>query len=127
MLLAAAAAVKMPKLETMEIWDGQVGLAMLFRYQPDRKGGLAVITWKGTWDFALRSSVIQAWEAVALGHRSQGLYCQGVTGCCCRQESGDAIQHLELLTLVIRPVSLWQIQMEHMVREGLVGPFSSVS
>lgn len=73
MLLAAAAAVKMPKLETMEIWDGQVGLAMLFRYQPDRKGGLAVITWKGTWDFALRSSVIQAWEAVALGHRSQGL------------------------------------------------------
>jgi hypothetical protein len=31
---------------------------------------------------------------------------------------GDAIHHLKLLTPVIRPVSLWQIQMEHMVREG---------
>lgn len=122
LLAAAAAAMKMPKLDTMEIWNGQVGLAMLFRYQPDRKGGPAVITWKGTWDFALRSSVIQSWEAVALEHRSQGLViAKELLDAAVVRNHGDAIQHLKLLTAVIRPVSLWQIQMEHMVREGLVG------
>jgi hypothetical protein len=29
---AAAAAMKMPNLETMEIWNGEKGLAMLFKY-----------------------------------------------------------------------------------------------
>lgn len=29
---AAAAAIEMPKLETMEIWNGREGLATLFRY-----------------------------------------------------------------------------------------------
>lgn len=67
---AAAAATKMPNLETMEIWNGQVGLAMLFRYQLVGGGRPPVITWRGTWGFNLRSAVIQAWEAVALEHRS---------------------------------------------------------
>jgi hypothetical protein len=39
-LAAATVAMKMLKLETIDIRNGQVGLAMLFRYQPDRKGGL---------------------------------------------------------------------------------------
>ena len=90
--------------------------------QADRKGGPAVITWKGTWDFALRSSVIQAWEAVTLEHRSKGLVIvKELLDATVVRNHGDAIQHLKLLTAVIRHVSLWQIQMEHMVRESLVG------
>jgi hypothetical protein len=34
---AAAAAMKMPQLETMEIWNGRKGLAVLFKYQTSRK------------------------------------------------------------------------------------------
>lgn len=30
---AAAAAMEMPNLETLELWNGREGLAMLFRYQ----------------------------------------------------------------------------------------------
>lgn len=117
---AAAAAMKMPNLEIMEIWNGQVELAALFRYQPAGEGRPAVITWKGTWDFALRPPVIQAWEAVALVHRSLGsvivkeLLDPTIVRC-----HGDAIYHLKLLISVIRPVSLWQTQMEHRIREGM--------
>lgn len=70
-LAAAAAAVKMPNLETMEIWNGQDGLAMLFRYQQARGGSHAVIAVRGTWEFALRPAVSQAW-AVSLKHRGRG-------------------------------------------------------
>jgi hypothetical protein len=118
---AAAAAMKMPNLETMEIWNGQVGLAMLFRFQQAGEGRPAVMTWRGTWPFALRSPVIQAWEAVALQHRGRGsvivkelLDAGAVVRC-----HGDAIHHLKLLTPVMQPVSLRQIRMEHIIHEGM--------
>lgn len=57
---AAAAAMKMPKLETMEIWNGNKGLAMLFRYQLAESWQPAVITCRGTWELTLRPPVIQA-------------------------------------------------------------------
>lgn len=117
---AAAAAMKMPNLETMEIWNGAKGLAMLFKYQRAERGRPAVITCRGTWELALRPPVIQAWNSVALRHRGdQGpviakeLLDAGV----CVKSHGDAIRHLKLSKSVIRPVSLWQIQTEHMIRE----------
>lgn len=118
---AAAAAMKMPNLDIIEIWNGQVGLAALFRFQQARGGRPAVMTWRGTWEFALRSPVIQAWEAVALkhrGHRSvivKELLGAGAVVKC----HGDAIHHLQLLTSVVRPVSLRQIRMEHIIHEGV--------
>lgn len=117
---AAAAAMKMPNLETMEVWNGQVGLATLFRFQQARGGRPAVMTCRGTWEFALRSPVIQAWEAVALKHRGHGSVIvkesldAGAVRC-----HGDAVHHLQLLTSVIRPVSLRQIRMEHIIHEGV--------
>ncbi|KAI0439433.1 hypothetical protein F4803DRAFT_568517 [Xylaria telfairii] len=45
---AAAAAMKMPQLETMEIWKGQKGLAALFKYHAFRNIQQAIITWRGT-------------------------------------------------------------------------------
>jgi hypothetical protein len=40
---AAAAAIKMPQLETMEIWNGRKGLAALFKYQAFRDIQEAII------------------------------------------------------------------------------------
>ncbi|TGO72829.1 hypothetical protein BELL_0414g00010 [Botrytis elliptica] len=45
---AAAAAMNMPNLETMEKWNGEKGLAMLFRYQRNKRGQPAVIIYRGT-------------------------------------------------------------------------------
>ncbi|TVY57263.1 hypothetical protein LCER1_G002821 [Lachnellula cervina] len=115
---AAAAAMEMPNLETMEIWNGKKGLAMLFRYQRAERGP-AVITLRGTWELTLRPLVIQAWDSVALRHRGQGLVIvkELLDANACVKSHGDAIRHLKLSRPVIRPVSLRQIQMEHMIRE----------
>lgn len=48
LLAAAAAAIKMPDLEIMDIWNGREGLAMLFRYRPAKEAQLSIITWRGT-------------------------------------------------------------------------------
>lgn len=57
---AATAAMKMPQLETMEIWNGRRGLAALFKYQASRTTQQATITWRGTWNFIMEPSTIQA-------------------------------------------------------------------
>lgn len=111
---AAAAVMKMPKLETMEIWNGKQGLAMVFRYQSAR-GRPAVITCRGTWEFDLRPATLQAWEAVAMKRYGLGTVVSKELldiGHIIKSH-GDAIHHLKLLVSVVRPVSLWQIQREH--------------
>jgi hypothetical protein len=62
---AAAAALKMPNLDTIEIWNGRRGLAMVFRYERARDRQPATITIRGTWEFELAPAVRQAWDAVA--------------------------------------------------------------
>lgn len=119
LLGAAAAALKMPKLETMEIWNGREGLAMLFRYQTVRDAQSAVITIRGTFGLSLRPAVARAWDRVALQHRHGRV--QVVSGSIddrIIKSHGDAICHLKLATQVIRPVSLLQILKEHQVRAG---------
>ncbi|ODA78164.1 hypothetical protein RJ55_06769 [Drechmeria coniospora] len=114
---AAAAAMKMPNLEVMEIWNGGKGLAMLFRYRRPERGLPAVITWRGTWKLTLRRPVIEAWDSVARRHGGQGhsiaeeLLDAGASV----KSHGDAICRLKLSRPVIRPVSLRQIQIEHMM------------
>ncbi|KAH7143820.1 hypothetical protein EDB81DRAFT_652426 [Dactylonectria macrodidyma] len=118
---AAAAAKKMPKLETMELWNGRKGLAMLFRYQSIGGGQPAVLSCRGTWELALQPRVIRAWEAVARKH--------GGNGCVVVREllgpgtviksHGDAIHFLNISKPVIRPISLQQIRIEHRIRGGV--------
>ncbi|KAI1471840.1 uncharacterized protein F4812DRAFT_449719 [Daldinia caldariorum] len=93
---AAAAAMKMPRLEIMEIWNGREGLAMLFRYQSPR-GRASVITWRGTLEIVLPPPAIRAWQSC----------------------HGDSIHHLKLSNQVIRPVSLRQLRMEQSICKGL--------
>ncbi|PLN80792.1 hypothetical protein BDW42DRAFT_194164 [Aspergillus taichungensis] len=119
LLTAARVALRMPNLESMEIWNGQEGFAMFFRYQLTGQDKPAVPTWRGTWGLTLRSAVVEAWEVVALsrcGRRlvfAAELLDAGVVG-----SLGDAILHLGFLNPVVRPVSLRQIRMEYRAREG---------
>ncbi|KAK2033461.1 hypothetical protein LX32DRAFT_704998 [Colletotrichum zoysiae] len=119
---AAIAAMKMPNLQTMEIWNGRKGLAALFKYQSIScgvHGQRAEITWRGTWDYTLHPSVIRAWETVALNRRANGCVTVkefldvGVV-----KSHGDAIHYLNLSNTVVRPISLQQIRMEHRIIEG---------
>ncbi|KAM3557762.1 hypothetical protein ARSEF4850_004931 [Beauveria asiatica] len=115
---AASAAFHMPKLDTMEIWNGSRGVAMLFRYQRAQHGHPAIITTRGTSSLDLSAAVTRAWDAVVDKHGQSSLIVQP-----CSlidpdeiQCHGDAIRELELLNQVIRPISLRQIISEHRFR-----------
>ncbi|KAK4241607.1 hypothetical protein C8A03DRAFT_40959 [Achaetomium macrosporum] len=117
---AAAAAIKMPKLKTMEIWNGRKGLAALFKYQTFRNLQQAMIIWRGTWKLAIEPSTIQAWEAVMHQYDDRRLdLVQERLDETAIKSHGDAIHYLMLSSQVIRPTSLRQIQIEQKALEGV--------
>ncbi len=109
---AAAAAGRIPKLKTMEIWNGREGVAALFSYRAMAAG--PVILWRGTCEFALRPAVLQAWEKVAFQHYRRGctVIVESLDPAVVKSH-GDAIHHLHMSTPVVQPVSLRQIRREH--------------
>ncbi|KAI1756542.1 hypothetical protein F4782DRAFT_482990 [Xylaria castorea] len=116
----AAAAIKMPQLETMEIWNGQKGLAALFKYQAFRNIQQAIITWRGTWKLTMEPSIIQAWEAVMNQYGGWRLnLVQERLDKAVIKSHGDAIHYLMLSNQVIRPISLQQIRIEQKALEGV--------
>ena len=110
----ALVAMKMPRLKSMELWNGRAGFAGVFQYQISESDWAAKITWRGTWDLPLEPRVLKAWQAVA----SERVDCklQVVTeildASLVITSHGDAIRYLRLLNTVVHPVSLWQIQKE---------------
>lgn len=119
LIAAAIAARRMPRLETVEIWNGREGLAGLFRFRSARRGRTAAISWRGTWDLYLGKKVIQAWEAIAHRYRRAELVVVNEEVLDARKIRfhGDAIHHLGIEAQVVRPVSLYQMRMERDVRE----------
>ncbi|CAG7557837.1 unnamed protein product [Fusarium equiseti] len=107
---AAETALQMPKLDTMEIWNGRRCVAMLFRYEGARDRQPAMITIRGTWELELTPAVKQAWDEIAQGALGvqRSLIDPGLV-----QSHGDAIRELGLSAEVVRPVSLRQILIEH--------------
>ena len=110
----ALVAIKMPRLKSMELWNGRAGFAGVFQYQISEVDPTAKITWRSTWDLPLEPRVLKAWQAVA----SKRVDCklQVVTEILDTNvvitSHGDAIRYLMLLDTVVHPVSLWQIQKE---------------
>ncbi|KAL8672432.1 MAG: hypothetical protein Q9168_003110 [Polycauliona sp. 1 TL-2023] len=104
---AAAAAMKMPKLESMELWNGKRGLACVYRYQSSRGIRPAEILWRGTWMPSLRAQTVGTWENVAKQKDAQCefrvskelLDAESITSC------GEAIERLGLLQPVMYPGS----------------------
>ncbi|KAJ4136521.1 hypothetical protein NW768_004136 [Fusarium equiseti] len=107
---AADAALQMPKLDTMEIWNGRRGVAMAFRYQRARDGKSAAITVRGTWELKLSAAVTRAWSAVA---HSEVVVQRSLIDVDKIRSHGDAICELGLSAEVVRPVSLQQILIEN--------------
>ncbi|KAM0461732.1 hypothetical protein ACHAO4_000917 [Trichoderma viride] len=106
----------MPNLETLQIWNGRKNLAALFKYEAATEGQPGTITWKGTWEFLLQASLIQAWQAVVSElseHEMMRVIYESIDGDQVRCH-GDAMVLLELPEMVIRRVSLRQIQREQM-------------
>ncbi|KAJ0120661.1 hypothetical protein J7T55_015392 [Diaporthe amygdali] len=117
--IAAAAAMNMSRLDTLEIWNGKSKSATLFKYQSNRGQTYAALTWRSTWGFVIEPSVIQAWMSVAYKHGARGL-----TSCTelldVRDKvkfHGDAIRYLQLSQPVARPVSLTQIRVEQVIHD----------
>ncbi|CAH0019730.1 unnamed protein product [Clonostachys rhizophaga] len=106
---AAAVALRMPQLQTLEIWEGRKGLAALFKYQSRP----ARLTWKATWDFSIPDSVTRAWDEV--GMMFYGLDCavvkQLLDGAAIKSHA-DSIVQLQLSQTIVRPISLQQIRRE---------------
>ena len=70
---AAAVALKMPKLKTMELWNCGHGQVCVFRYEaldysrPEPEHTCR-LTWQSTWgsrDLVVEPAVVNAWEVVA--------------------------------------------------------------
>ncbi len=112
--MMALAALKMPQLKSMEIWNGRAGFAGVLQFQIFESDQTAKIIWRGTWNLSLEPRVLKAWQAVP----SERVYCklQVVTEILDAnvviKSHRDAIRYMRLLNTVIYPVSLWQSQEE---------------
>lgn len=118
---AAATAMRMPRLETLEIWNGRKGLAALFKYQAFCDTRKAKITWRATWNLTMEPSLIKAWEAVVRYQHDDSWRLELVQEWldeAAIMSHGDAIERLVLSGQVIRPISLQQILMEQKALEG---------
>lgn len=65
---AALAAMKMPKLQIMEIWNCENGYAAIFRYEATGtpESSACRLTWRCSWYAAsIRDRVVKAWKNVA--------------------------------------------------------------
>ena len=109
---AGSLAIYMPKLQTLEIWNGRKNLAGVFRYH-FVQNLLSTLTWRGTWELVLEPSIVQTWEAVVAHRGGRGLSVayERVDRELIKSHA-DAIIMLGLPELVIRPVSLQQIEAE---------------
>ncbi|KAI1332953.1 hypothetical protein F5Y16DRAFT_407006 [Xylariaceae sp. FL0255] len=120
LLKAALIALRMPELEMLVIWNGQAGIAALFRYQLDDHK--AVLSWKVNSEYTIPSHVIDTWEMVkrTFGKNDPRLILDySVDYEICIKTHADAISHLKLFH-VVRPTALQQILAAHKARlEGL--------
>lgn len=125
--VAAAAAGRLPALDSMQLWNGGNGVACVFRYQApsslassgnsDQQVSSAKITWRATWDLDLRAGVIAGWERTASKRHTCELHVVheilDASVASAIESHGDAIQQLDFLHDIVHPVSLSQIQREN--------------
>lgn len=109
---AGTTALKMPKLEKMEIWNGTKRNACVFRYQATLNS--TSVEWCGTWSQDMAPEVVRAWEQVA---QTNTKYHLSVRKTRMLDEStinshAVAINKIRLSDGVVHPTSLGQIRRE---------------
>ncbi|KAI2614923.1 hypothetical protein GGR54DRAFT_324318 [Hypoxylon sp. NC1633] len=109
---AAEAALKMPKLQTMELWHGLKRAACVFRFRKEML--YATVEWRGTWSLKWNSRVIRKWEEVAVLRTGLSLHIKAnrYIEPAHIKSHADAIEKLGVDKQVIHPVSLEQIHRE---------------
>jgi hypothetical protein len=108
---SAEAMRKMPRIQTMELWNGAEGHAAVFRY----KSNMPSIGWKASWRLELEHRVVAAWQSVAERGLNHNLQIQNELLRSPHVKShGEAVLTLDLETEVACPVSIQQIHREHL-------------
>ena len=122
-LAAGRAALNMPRLEVLEIWfcrrDTDPCDTAIFRYQRSRKrpdgklvDSVLTVTSSSPHPIFLHQRVIREWRVVAQRHAGRQLLVE--TGQLQElDEYCSTLDHLELRSLMLHPVSLLQIQAEN--------------
>lgn len=110
---ASLAALRMPQLESMVLWNRKYREACAVIFHRKNASRQATLTWRGTWNLELSHNVIKSWQKVALNSCKLQVQNEPVQGVI--NSRGDAIYHLRLPSGVIDPVSLWQIRQEGMM------------
>ena len=112
---AAGAAMEMPKLQTMEIWNGESGLACIFLYRRAGAERCPTSTLSSTWGHSLDSRVLKAWDDMVNRHstckvlvlvRARALAGEDF------KSHGSVVGVLELRRLVLHQVSSCQVRWE---------------
>lgn len=111
---AARFAARMPRLQTLVLWNGGIANAAAFIFR--RNGNHASITWRGIWVFDFTPRVVACWQRVAtdLGAGVFHVARERRMGAPITSH-GEAIYQLNLPCQVITPESLWQIRREAFV------------
>ncbi|KAG8159741.1 hypothetical protein KVR01_010378 [Diaporthe batatas] len=115
LLMAAEAAMAMPKLQIMELWNSWTskGIAAIFRFR--REETEATIELFSTWPGGLRVSTAarEAWGRVATAHRPLPLHWKHRTWAAGEIDGEHSVlTKLELVQDMLNPVSLRQIARE---------------
>ncbi|KAF0321442.1 oxoglutarate iron-dependent oxygenase [Colletotrichum asianum] len=105
---AAKAALSMPRLHTLTLWNTSQGEACKFSYHVNP----AVVTWRGTWDLKLDSCTIQDWTKVARKQGQHDLQVKRELLSTHVNSQGHAVELLDLPCGVVDPGSLWQMRRE---------------
>lgn len=111
---ASLAALNMPQLESMVLWNSKRGEACAVIYQKNKTSRQAKLTWRATWDLELSHDVVESWQKAASDSYYLRIEIERVQGVI--HSHGDAIHHLRLPGGVIDPISLWQIRHEGMMQ-----------
>lgn len=110
---AGAAALQMPLLENMEIWYGMRHNACVFRYRSTPSQ--TTLSWQGTWNLELETTVLSAWKKVARQHSGHDNLDFSIHQSLDRAtilSHASAIRELKLNEELIHPISLEQIARE---------------
>lgn len=108
---ASLAAVKMPQLKTMVLWNSEPRQACAVIYQLHTASAMATLTWRGTWNLELSDDVVESWKKVVPGSCYLRLGKEVIRDVDIKSH-GDAIHHLRLSGGVVDSESLCQIRYE---------------
>lgn len=111
---AAHAAMNMPKLTRMEIWNAVKKTACVFRYQ--LQDGLPTLEWRASWDFQMHEDVPKLWKKLIEVKTGRELVVkpqETILDEDAITSHAVAIRMLGLSEEVIHPVSLEQIRREN--------------